>query len=246
MMLLSVLTFNDLYSQRDTGSTTVITFDDEKTFDDYRSTSNLARNVIRFDVYAILIGDYSLYYERVLNTKFSLEFGGGLTGKNWLAHLYSNLYSSGPDLGQFTESYNTSNALGSTFKCGLKFYPGAFAPEEFYIQVQYAFRQYNELYKFNTARSNLSNVNDLNAASIFNELRLLFGSAKFFGSGDRWMGDLFGGIGMKARNIDEVNYRPDGVTNIYGYNEPQYRFYTSSVQDIKLAIYLGWKIGYAF
>lgn len=230
-------------AQKDSGTTTVITFDDNKTFDDYRTSNNFARNVIKFDPYAILIGDYSVYYERTLNSKWALELGLGITRQDFLRGLFGIFEED--DNSDLQSSANTTYNTGNTYKLGVKYYPGAFAPEDFFIQAQYAFREYKETYNFDDIYDfEYLPTNNMDGSRINNELRLCVGTASFLGNSDHWMGEYFIGTGVKFMQIDEVMSRPSGLFNSGGQEIQEIYMQTNEVT--KFAFYLGWKLGYAF
>lgn len=243
ILIFSILLSVSVVGQKDSGTTTVITFDDSKTFDDYRTSNNFARNVIKFDPYAILIGDYSVYYERTLNSKWALEIGLGITGQDFLRGLSGIFEEDGNS--ELQSSSNTTYSTGSTYKLGAKFYPGAFAPEDFFIQAQYAFREYKETYNFDDLYDfEYLPTNNMDGSRINNELRLCVGTSSFLGNSDHWMSEYFIGTGVKFMQIDEVMSRPTGLYNSVGQEIQEIYMQTNEVT--KFAFYLGWKLGYAF
>jgi hypothetical protein len=227
--------------QEDKGTTTIITFDGVSG-DDYPTTINVIRNVIKVDWWNMLLGDYSVYYERTLNSKLAGEVGLGLTGYRIIPMSFSK-YDPAEDLGQFspTESYDN----GFTGKLGLKFYPGALAPEGFFIQAQLAMIQRLMTYKFDYYGSSLL-TNEMQVQEVSNEMRVLLGYSTFdpyfWFDTDDFIFEYALGASFRSRSYDKL-YSKEIPSQGSG---TDYEIYKKSENDFKIGFYLAIKIGYAF
>jgi hypothetical protein len=228
------------YTQEDKGTT--IIFDDSNSGSYSSPAYSFTRNVFKFDFLPILSGDYTLFYERTFNSKIAAEVGLGVTGKNFMATLGKDL-----EIGYLAQVVNESSInydLGHSAKLGLRFYLAGYAPEEFYIQLQYAFRKYNYRYIYDDpTQINLPGPSDSEYATstTFNELRILFGTCIF--SSDNIVTDFFAGIGPKFRSREKLTLEDIENTNGSSFRQ---RLVSEKATDTVFGFYLGWKIGYAF
>lgn len=187
-------------------------------------------NHISYDLLSFMIGDYSVYYERVPSANYGIEVGLGVTGTNLLREMFKGM--SQIVLNEF-QGVKEINTPGSTFKIAYKYYPKSMAPGGGYVQLQYAFRQYNSTFNFDQAYRG-KNDSDLKGSRINNEIRLIFGKSAYFGN-SRVLSGVFAGFGLKYMVYDQLDYS-DSLGEYYLKPYNMYFF----------AIYIGWKIGFAY
>jgi hypothetical protein len=96
-------------------------------------------NLIKFNVFEALAGDFSFYYERILSKNFSAEIGLGPTLTNYFSLLWND---------NFDFSNETVEPLmGFAFCLGGRYYPYR-AGDEFYFAPEFKYKFYhnNERY----------------------------------------------------------------------------------------------------
>jgi hypothetical protein len=96
-------------------------------------------NLVKFNVFEAFAGDFSFYYERILNKNFSAEIGMGPTLTNYFSLLWND---------NFDFSNETVEPLmGFAFCLGARYYPYR-AGDEFYVAPEFKYKYYhnNERY----------------------------------------------------------------------------------------------------
>ena len=80
-----------IYAQQDTTkrATTTVFFGDQS--ENNSDPNRYHSNNVKFGIIEIFGGQYGLFYERELNRLFSIEVGGGLTGRNFTGTLFRGL-----------------------------------------------------------------------------------------------------------------------------------------------------------
>ena len=228
-----LLVTNVALSQNDTITTKIITFEDGD-FGEEANKEKDIRNIIKVDPLLFLFGDIPLFYERTLNSKFSVEVGVGFTTRDyWKGTLGSYAYSS-------FEEERVKHIPHPSFKLAGRFYPAGYAPEEFYLALEYSYRAHEEEISKKEGITRISKET-INSERIFNEFKLILGSQGAWGYSNHFALDYYIGGGIRQRDITDVK---EEVSS--GLNDIVHEYEIDRKKDWVPAFYLGVKIGYAF
>ena len=126
-------------------------------------------------------GDFSMYYEKVISKKVSLEAGAGIVFKNFLK--------------EFVEENSTANSKqvipGPSLSASIRYYP--YIPGElFYLSAGYKYRRYRTKY------SNISNTNQQEETfkEYYGKSIYRLGAGFNFILDENMLLDLYSGIGF--------------------------------------------------
>lgn len=153
-----------------------------KVYDSYQPEKRKSlneKNKISINPLGIAIGDYSLYYERMLITTFSLEVGLGVTYENYLGNFVNFMGSKSYSNSDVERTYQ----LGSTYSISPKLYLYDDRFDDTYLAFCYRHRLYKdeatayqgqvlsepmkESYKLNSYTINWGKIYDLGKGFIF-------------------------------------------------------------------------------
>ena len=228
-----LLVTNVAYSQNDTITTKIITFEDGD-FSEMTpvNESNYIRNIIKLNPLLFINGDIPVYYERTLNAKSSLEVGLGFTLRNYWSEIRESI-----EYNEIDES-RIKHVARPSLKLGARYYPAGYAPEEWYFALEYAYRAYGQ--EITTLKSDGSiSSNKISGERIYNEVKLIVGGQ--MESRDGFWYDLYMGVGLRAIDITEVEeIRGSNATGSF------YEYDLKHRTDVVPAFYLGIKIGVGF
>lgn len=102
--------------------------------EDSKVNSSPQSNILRVGVFEIVNGDFSLYYERKVAEKLSLQFGLGVTIQDYFGGLLND------DIDFLLES-DVQAKVGHSLSAGFRFYPSG-ALEDFYFAPEIKYRKY--------------------------------------------------------------------------------------------------------
>ncbi|MFT5819494.1 MAG: hypothetical protein ACI8ZM_000718 [Crocinitomix sp.] len=219
VVLISLYGLN-LYSQDEPK---VVVFNSSKS---ERKSSDVV-NILKFGMLEPFSGSFSVYFERVLTDKISVEAGLGLTINDYLNVALN-------DIDDLIGNSNGNEAkLGQAFSLGVRYYPG-FIPEDFYVAPEFRFKRYV---------SSQSYIEDA-VEKTFNESKVLSIGRVTFGYHylvmDNIFWDFYGGFGIAQVNQKELSigtvYDPITDTNVTTY-EPEVT--TGLVPKLHIGIKLG-------
>jgi len=129
LVIFSILLFCSygLYAQEDSVRNNAWYFDD--------GGVSVARNVVKVNVWSVIIGDLPVYYERVLSKSLSIEVGAGILLPYYVPGVP----------GFFSKKEQTHNpTFGYSFWIHPKYYLQREAPELLYWGFQYRRRSYHQ------------------------------------------------------------------------------------------------------
>jgi hypothetical protein len=172
----------------------------------------------------IFYGDVSLYYERVLTNKLSLEVGSGIVFRNFLKDFFQEV----------PQSQSDKMLLGPSFNLKCKYYPHI-PGESLYFSSDFKFRRYRTQYSTTSiSGNNLLIFNEFEQRSIFR-----FGLG-FIQCVDQHLTiDYFTSIGLTG--VLNKNIVP-----LYDQNTNDYTYLNDQFKDVLLHFTAGLKFGYRF
>jgi hypothetical protein len=204
--------------------------------DDYdyfeKKNSDNPKNVFKINPLEALDGTFPIYFERVLNNKFSLEVGIGLTTtSSWSSSISSELFGSNDYDGFY------KGKTGLMFKFGARYYAGRNddAPEGTYFALEYQAKNFKfDAYPYiNGSRASSGPYQETNVSNT-DLVRILFGYQSE-GSSSNFVWDPYIGIGWRKHNF-EGWYQED--------NKPAPTL--GSVSEYKPVFLIGFKMGIRF
>lgn len=181
-------------------------------------------NLVKFNVFEAFSGDFSFYYERILNKNFSAEVGMGPTLSNYV----SMLWNSNTNLSD--DTYLAK--MGFSFMLGARYYPFR-AADEFYFAPEFKYKMYHN---DRTYTDLLGADQRMEESWKMGMGRISFGYVYFFD--DNIFIDFSAGFGIGKVTEKQLAWE----INDQGFNEP--------VEDVSSTLvprfHTGLKIGVAF
>lgn len=194
-------------------------------------TVNVVKNIIKINPLLFFRGEIPIYYERALTHKLSLEFGLGVTLRDYLG-----LSLNGDDADDF--GAGTEIKPNPSYHIAARFYLGQdIEPQGWYLQPEFAHLAYTKDIREKAPDGGFTDVS-YRDRRIYNDLRLLLGY-QMLSYTSNWLFDLYGGFGLRNRNMNVVSETIDLTTQ-------QYTYVQSETSDRVLAFFLGVKVGYGF
>lgn len=162
-------------------------------------------NVYKFDMTAMLTGQYKFAYERVISPKSSLEFELGAT-----------LSNVGIQLGHFNQS-NGESRIGATASVAWRYYPldEAGALNKFYVSPKFSFRNYNTEYmQYDNFGYPVSGTGQ---KGYDNSYRFMLMLGKQYWISSTFALDVYAGLGLGSyrSQYNATNYQYDPNTQTY-------------------------------
>ena len=167
-------------------------------------------------------GDFSMYYERVISNKISLEAGAGIVFKNFLK--------------EFVEENTSANSKqvipGPSLSASIRYYP--YIPGElFYLSAGYKYRRYRTKY------TNISNANQQEETfkEYYGKSIYRLGAGFNFVLDEKMLLDLYSGIGFFGASSKTYFQQINDDTG-------EYEFISDIQKETKLHFNIGVKISY--
>lgn len=200
----------------------VVVFNQQEEEDKWTSPKNL----VKLSLLEITSGDISLYYERGLAEKVSVEAGIGMTMDDYLG---SAIFDD-----QFGEvSNDVQQLIGYSFGAGLRYYPYK-ASDEFYFAPEFKHRFYHTLY--NLYNGGITPLSFEETKTVTNA-RISVGYVYWFD--DNIFIDFYGGVGLNLYKLKEYEAVYDETTFEYIYVE-------RTTRQPRPWLTLGVKFGFGF
>lgn|GEM_PF-509429 len=199
-------------------------------------TVDCVKNVFKINPLLFFRGEIPLYYERALTPNLSLELGLGVTMRDYIA---SSLGSNDAD------DYGAGTEIipNLSFHMAARFYFGDdLEPQGFYVQPEFAHLVYSKDIREKAPNGELTDVRNLDERT-FNDLRVLAGF-QMLSSSSNWLVDVYGGLGLRSRNMVIVNEDHDFTTDPAVSNP--YTYTITETTDNVPALFLGVKLGLGF
>lgn len=158
-----------------------------------------ARNLVKLSLIEPMLGDISLYYERVLGQNTSFELGAGVTIDDFAGNLLwdeSAYYS------------NTTPLIGGSFGLGFRYYPFV-AGDEFYFAPEFKYRYYHSEEIIGTGL----NQERFHHQKTVSNFRITVGYNLYFD--DKVFMDFYGGIGIAMFKLQTFEAVYDEMTFEY-------------------------------
>lgn len=184
----------------------------------------LKHNLVKFNIFEAFAGDFSFYYERILNDNMSAEIGFGPTLSNYISLIWND------NSNIFDDNYEA--LMGFSFMLGGRYYP-MHAADEFYVAPEFKYKYYhnNEYYQ------DLAGMDQVMEESWRMAMgRLTFGYMYFFD--DNIFIDFSAGFGIGK--VSQTNL--DWQTNDQGFLEP----IADTRSILAPRFHTGLKVGVAF
>lgn len=181
-------------------------------------------NLVKFNVLEAFAGDFSFYYERILNDHFSAEIGMGPT----LTNYFDMLWTSSND---FTND-DVEPLMGFAFALGGRYYP-AHAGDEFYFAPEFKYKYYHNNERYLDLVGNEQFVEENWKVAM---ARISFGYVYFFD--DNIFIDYSAGFGIGKVTRNDLSWR----VNDLGFQEA----YLQETNRLGARFHMGLKIGVAF
>ncbi len=197
-------------------------------------TVNVVKNVVKVNPLLFFRGEIPLYFERALTPNLSIEIGGGITLRNYLAMSFSS--DDADDFGAGTEIIP-----GYSFHGGLRFYlTDDLEPQGWYIQPTFSHLRYEKAILVRQLDGSFLEDERLHDIRTFNDIRLLFGH-QILSYSSNWLFDIYGGVAVRDRDMRVVQERIDLSVVPAGYN-----YDVEQRNDRIPAFFLGVKVGLGF
>ncbi len=200
-----------------------------------KGSSFIQKNKISINPLGVLIGDYPLYYERMLGNTFSLEIGAGVTYENYAGNLFrygnADTYNS-----NFTRVYT----LGNTYSISPKVYLDE-AFEGSYLAFCYRHRLYkNDVTEYTGSATPIDEP--IKESTKLNSLTFNYGYVFTLGKG--FILDYYMGLGLRSSSITQAvaTY----TTNLSYPYDSYYTYDSERTNKTSLAAMVGIKVGYTF
>ncbi|MFK8044036.1 MAG: hypothetical protein AB8B72_00975 [Crocinitomicaceae bacterium] len=181
-------------------------------------------NVIKFGALAAVSGDFSFYYERIIDQKFGLELGLGVTLSDYVSSLLND------NIDVFNDNYIPR--LGNAFSIGGKYFPDS-SIEDFYFGLDFKHKTYNNDRKFNSSAVTYQEKRSVNA------VRLSFGYNYFIDR--KIILDFFGGFG-----IGSISQTSVAEELVFEGNTSYIDYVTRNESRLAPRVHIGFKIGVVF
>ena len=159
-------------------------------------------NLIKFNVFEAFSGDFSLYYERILNKNFSAEVGLGVTLYDYFSSLINSNFEIDNDVYE--------PLLGVSFSLGGRYYPFR-AADEFYVGPEFKYKYYHNNYNYTDYLGQNASLEEFRTIVL---PRLTFGYVYFFD--DNIFIDYSAGFGIgkiTTGSVESVYDISTGATN---------------------------------
>lgn len=241
-------------SKKDRKDSTVVIFFNENKSERTKKKKSGEANIVKIAPLGLISGTYPLLYERVVTDFFTVQVGGGLTGKNFwrnaiqktdnegkLNIVYpwddnTTLYDEAEPLFSFT---NRKSTMGYMFSIQPRLYFESEAPDGSFLGISYDYYHYafsipglvsnsnNELVHKGSTKSEYENISDI---------MIHFGYQNVY---DRLTMEYTTAIGL--RNVKGVKYAA-----AYDYNTNQLVEGNATYKQNIFNFGIGIKVGYHF
>ena len=194
-------------------------------------TVNLVRNVIKLNPFLFLRGEIPIYYERTLSPRLSLVLAGGITNRRALDLPHSQ---------ELSDDYGAGTKLVTmpAFHAGLRYYlTRDMEAQGFYVQGEFVYLDHSKDMYMKDAQGRYTDVS-MRDQSIYRDQRLYLGYQRL-GSYSNWLFDAYCGVGLRSRELHQVNERLD-------LDDGQWTYTQEVVRDHVPAYFLGIMVGYGF
>ena len=183
-------------------------------------------NALKLDPLQIIRGEFSVFYERRISNRVSLEVGLGLTRRNWT---YSWFFSDVDDLRR-----NIVVHTGPSMRLGLRYYlKDSEELEGVYLMPQFGRRVFKKTFRDLDDGGDLTGDEHSDRRE-YTEVNFTIGYQQLALSSN-FMFDIYFGVGYVWRSGREVERIPDSVQGMY-FSTP---FSNSGVIPV-LGVKLGW------
>ncbi len=194
-------------------------------------TVKCVKNVLKVNPLLFFRGEVPLYYERALSSRISAELAVGFTFRNYL-----NLSMAGDDADEFGRG--TEILPRPSYHFGLRYYLTTdVEPQGAYLQLGFAHLTYAKDITMKDSTGAFTNGR-LRDERAYNDVRLYAGFQQLSRSSN-WLFDLYGGIGLRSRDMTLVHESMDLVNDRWNYR-------IEEKADQVFAFFIGVKIGYGF
>ena len=193
-----------------------------------------SKNHIKINPALAFSGDIPLYYERVINRKFSVEVGVGVTLRNYVQDVF--------DLVDDIDPATRKTRIGYSGRATLRYFPDPYYPAPigwyFFAQVQY--KLFENWAKDCDPLTGKSNSNLLPESKVLTDLRLGFGMQEML-AGERFIIDYYFGLGLRFKET-EILICEEQETN----PTPKYISFIEKKPETLPNLALGLKLGFRF
>jgi hypothetical protein len=242
LILFLIFSSADVFSQKakakkkdnrksDTKEVQVFGEENEDYFSDQKGVASY--NIIKINPLVAIVGDFPIYYERVLNKHFALEVSAGAT-------LRPRFALSLNDLSEESDYTNLDPRIGYMGGADLKYYPSRNddAPDGFYMSIGTRYKKYQALsYGFDEIGVPLTGLPTIKTPLTVTDLvRVSAGSGNIY---DNFFSEYFFGFSLRKR-VNSVAF-PIADPNT-GLVSTQ----LSNTRRLVPAFFVGVKIGFSF
>lgn len=194
-------------------------------------TVSVMKNCVKLNPLLFFHGEIPIYFERAVSERISLEVGLGFTSRNHVSLVVNDDESD--DFGAGVEiqpKLATHIALRYYFTDDLE-------PYGWYLSPEFATRTYTKII---TEKDNSGALTNMlrNDERVFNDTKLLLGY-QLLGGTNNWLFDMYGGFGLRNRDLKKVRENYDLVNETRTYTD-------EFIDDTIFAFYLGFKFGIGF
>jgi hypothetical protein len=243
VILVLFFSVNTLFAQKNKGikpdkrktETKEVQVFGEENEDYFKTTKGIsAYNIVKINPFATILGDFSIYFERVLNAHLAAEVYGGATLRPRYALALNDLSTQDP----YTENIETR--LGYLAGFDLKYYPSKHddAPDGFYMSIGSRYKKYQALsFGFDDIGVPLTGEPTFKTPLIVTDfVRVTAGSGNL---NDNFFSDCFVGFSLQNRLYTQAKLAVDPITSLTYTN-------LETTKRLVPAFFVGVKIGFSF